>query len=566
MMDAVCDPANDVVVIMKSAQVGYTEILMNINGYFIDQDPSPILNVQPTVEMGQTFSKDRIAPMVRDTPCLTEKVAEAGSKKSGNTMLHKTFPGGHLTITGANSAAGLASRPIRIALFDEVDRYPPSAGSEGDPVSLGKKRTRTFWNRKIVLGSTPTDKGISRIEDEWNKSDKRRYFVPCPHCGEQHHFQFKDFHFREIGSPDEPVWVCPDCGGMVVDADKHDMIAAGEWIATAEFDGIAGFHINEFYSPWSTWSEMIKEFLRVKSNPVQLKTWVNTSLGETWEEKGASLDPDTIAARAEMYQAQAPLGVQLITAGVDVQKDRFEVDVYGWSETMEGWHIDRQVIPADTSQLAEWTRLDDYLLNAQFEHQAGSQMQIVATCVDSSYLTDVVYAYCAKRYARHIYAIKGDDGAGKPIAKVMAKPRTPGPKPPRMFVLGSDTIKGLIHSGLKMDEPGPGYLHFNTEQDQEFFNQLASEKPVAKMRRGFRVIEWEKVKERNEAFDNTCYARAAVTILNPVWSAIIKKNEKRQQNIEPEVEDQPTPAKQAQKARKKTQTRRRKSNYVGRWK
>ena len=274
-MDSINDPGVHTVVVMSSAQVGKTEILNNIVGYHIHQDPAPILCVQPTVEMGKTWSKDRLAPMLRDTPALRGRVKDARSRDAGNTTQHKQFPGGHITIAGANSAAGLASRPIRVVLLDEVDRYPPSAGSEGDPVRLATKRTTTFWNRKILLTSTPTIKGLSRIELAFESSDKRRFWVPCPHCGEFQVLAWSGVKFAPLG------YQCAGCQGLWTDTQRWWAVARGEWRAEGESKGVAGFHLNELYSPWVTTAEMVESFLEAKKSPETLKTWVKTTLGET---------------------------------------------------------------------------------------------------------------------------------------------------------------------------------------------------------------------------------------------------------------------------------------------
>lgn len=265
-MDAIADPAVREVIVQKSAQVGWTEILLNVIGYHVHQDPSPILMVQPTLEMAEAFSKDRLAPMVRDTPALRGLIADPRSRDSGNTLLHKTFPGGHITMAGANSPAGLASRPIRLALFDEVDRFPVSAGAEGDPVSLGRKRTTTFWNRKTLMGSTPTVKGESRIEAAFEGGDQRYYYVPCPHCDEFQRLVWAQVKWDE-GQPDTARYVCQHCGTMLTDADKPQMLRAGEWRASRPSQGIASFHISELYSPWVTWPEMARSFLEAKRLP-----------------------------------------------------------------------------------------------------------------------------------------------------------------------------------------------------------------------------------------------------------------------------------------------------------
>ncbi|MEM9302508.1 MAG: phage terminase large subunit family protein [Pseudomonadota bacterium] len=524
IMDALSDPAVNAVVCKKSAQVGWTEILLNVIGYFAHQDASPILCVQPTLEMGQAFSKDRVAPMVRDSEVLTGLFGAVGSKSGENTLLHKKFPGGHLTIAGANSAAGLASRPIRVALFDEVDRYPPSAGTEGDPVALGIKRTRTFWNRKILMGSTPTLDGVSRIDREYQRSDQRKCFVPCPHCGEHSVLVFEDFDYTEAGTLDDPAWICKHCGGLAFEKDKAAMLRGHEWRATAEFDGIAGFAISEFYSPWSTWSEIFKTYERVKDNHEELVTFTNTTLGETASGEIEEIEPEGLASRAEIYEALVPLGVVLLTAGIDVQQDRFEISVWGWAENGESWLIEHHQITADPSVEAEWTRLDQWLMTRKYEHASGSTLEIVAAAIDSGYLADDVYRYTAKRFGRRFYAVKGYDGESRPTA-TEAKPRTKGPKPPKMFALGVDSIKAGFFSALGQEVPGPNAVHFPTGLPAEYFEQLTAEQRQIRYVRGFKRYVWKKVRARNEALDCRVYAYAALQILNPVWAALTKHAE-----------------------------------------
>jgi len=267
-MDALGDPTVEAVVIMSSAQIGKTEIINNVVGYHIHLDPAPILLLQPTLEMAEAWSKDRFAPMLRDTRALHGLVRDPRSRDSGNTLLHKRFPAGHITMAGANSPASLASRPIRLVLCDEVDRYPVSAGAEGDPVSLARKRSTTFWNRKLLLTSTPTIKGASRIESAFEQSDQRRYHVGCPHCGEYQVLKWQQVRWNtdpqkegdEKHQPATAVYVCETNGCIITDADKPDMLKSGRWIADAPFSGTAGFHINELYSPWVTFAQMVTEF------------------------------------------------------------------------------------------------------------------------------------------------------------------------------------------------------------------------------------------------------------------------------------------------------------------
>ena len=297
MMDAVSDPNVETVVLMTAAQIGKTELINNVVGFHIHQDPAPMLVVQPTLEMAQTWSKDRLAPAIRDTPVLSAKIANPRSRDSGNTTLHKVFAGGHVTACGANSPSSLASRPCRIILCDEIDRYPISAGTEGDPVALAKKRSATFWNRKIIMVSTPTEKGASRIERAFEHSDKRKFFVPCPDCGESQNLKWSNVQWTD-GKASTAEYCCKHCGSLWGDAKRFQAIRYGKWKATAEGDGkTAGFHLSGLYSPWTPLEDIVTDFLQSKRDPMRLKAWANTTLGECYEEEGERIDEYDLCAR-----------------------------------------------------------------------------------------------------------------------------------------------------------------------------------------------------------------------------------------------------------------------------
>ena len=527
IMDAITDPTVREIWVMKSAQVGWTEIVNNVIGYHVDLDPAPMLVVQPSIELAEAWSKDRLAPMIRDTPCLQGKIADAKSRDSGNTILHKSFRGGRLTIAGANAPRGLASRPIRIVLFDEIDGYPASAGTEGDPIALGKKRLTTFWNRKMLAGSTPTIKGSSRIEHGFMQSDQRYYFVPCPHCGEKQRLVWSQVRWPE-GRPEEACYVCQHCGTEIDDAGKawflgYDVIGheadgteirrdRGEWRGTKPFDGRAGFHISELYSPWSTWAQMATSFVLEKKLPETLQTWINTSLGETWEDSGETLEPKGLLSRAESYNADSvPSGVRLITLGVDVQDDRLEATFFGWGDDEEAWRLGHRVLRGDPGQAALWLELEQLVL-AQFATEDGRTLLVEATCVDSGgHFTQQVYSFAMKHKRRRVFAIKGAGGQGR-----LAWPKKAGKakgKNVAVWLIGVDTIKALIYGRLKrIPQPGPGYIHFDADTDQEWLEQLTSETVVLKMSQGRRVRMWRPRATgiRQEALDCTVYAYAAM--------------------------------------------------------
>jgi len=505
---------------MSSAQVGKTEIINNIIGYNVHLDPSPMLLLQPTLEMAEAWSKDRFAPMLRDTKVLRGLVKDPRTRDSGNTLLHKRFPGGHITMAGANSPASLASRPIRLVLCDEVDRYPVSAGTEGDPVSLAKKRTTTFWNRKILLTSTPTIKGASRIESAFEQSDQRRYYVPCPHCEEKQTLKWQQVQWQQDENKEgdakhlsaTAVYICEHNGCIITDADKAQMLVRGEWIAEAEFNGIAGFHINELYSPWVTFAQMVAEFLRAKKLPETLKTWVNTSLGETWEEAGEAVDADILLQRKENWGADAPEAVVLVTAGVDVQGDRLEIEVKGWGVGEECWSLDYRIFYGDPAQSVVWQELDAYLLQPICS-KLGVHLNIACVCIDSGgHHTQAVYEFCSSRAIRGVFAIKGVSQTAKPL---LGRPSRNNRYKLRLYPIGTDTAKEVIYSRLRLTEIGAGYFHFPIERDREYFLQLTGEKQVTRFAKGVAKREWIKTRARNEVLDCTVYALAAFKLLNP---------------------------------------------------
>ena len=520
-MDAADDPSVEWVVIMSSAQVGKTEVINSIVGKHIHQDPCPILVVQPTLEMGQIWSR-RFAVMARDTPVLKELISDPKAKDSGNTLLHKSYPGGSLNVAGSNSPAGLASRAIRIVGFDELDRSPPSAGTEGDPLTLAVKRTTTYPNRKIIVTSTPTIKGLSRIEAAFEATDQRRYFVPCPECGVFQPLEWKHIHWPE-DRPHDAYYGCPHCGAVIDHVKKGPMLRAGEWRATAEasLPRSRGFHLNELYSPWRTWGEVAVAFLEAKSRPDTLRAWINTSLGETWEEEGETIDHGVLFARREAVK-EAPNWVAILTAGVDTQDDRVEMTVWGWGDGERCIPLDHIVLRGDPSRDELWDRLADQVTR-RWRRDDGAQLGITLGYVDSGgHHTRMVYRF-AKRHP-FLRAIKGVGGEG---TAVVGRPGRQNAEKVPVVPVGVDSIKSLVYARLRHGEPGPGYIHLPIRPwcDPEFCQQLTAEKATTTFRKGFPRREWVKIRPRNEALDCLVYAYAAMASLQPVWNRIQKRHE-----------------------------------------
>ena len=540
IMDSCSDPLVKEVVVMCGAQLGKSEMLLNTIGYHMAHDPAPILMMQPTVDMGTAFSKDRVtAGLLRSTPCLRDKVKDSKAKDANNTTLHKVFPGGALSIVGANSPSSLASRPIRVVLCDEVDRYPPSAGEEGDPISLAKRRAATFWNRKIILVSTPTNRGGSRIESAYKESDQRKFYVPCHDCGHKQVLSWSNVTWRD-DNPSTGTYHCAECGSIWSDTDRHRAVRNGEWMANAPFNGVAGFHLNALYSPWSVLSDAIEEFLAARKNPMRLKTFVNTFLGETWEDEGEGVDDYSVAKRKEDYEG-IPDDVVLLTAGADVQDDRVEVEIVGWGAGEESWQIDYHIIYGDPSTTQLWQKVDEVLL-ATYEHPCGEPMIVRATCIDTGgHHTRAVYNYAKTRAGHRVFAIKGVGGEGKPIVGRPSKNNI-GRVP--LYPIGVDTAKEVHYSRLKQDEAGPGYCHFPSKRDDEYFKQLTAEKQMIKYHKGFPSRVWVKTRTRNEALDVRVYAIAALTILNVNMDSAARKfyaNMEKQKLPNVEEADKPHP-------------------------
>jgi len=506
-MDAVSDPMIREIVVMKSAQIGWTEILGNVVGFHVDRDPAPILLVQPTLEMAEAWSKDRLAPMIRDTPALNGRIKDARSRDSGNTMLHKLFPGGHITVAGANSPAGLASRPIRIVLCDEVDRYPASAGSEGDPINLARKRSTTFWNRKLMMGSTPTVKGQSRIETAFEVSDKRYYMVRCPHCDEEQRMEWENVRWPK-DEPRKAYYACPHCGAVIEDKHKYAMLRSGRWLATAESDGVAGFHINELYSPWVLFGDTAAAFLDAKRTPQTLQTWVNTALGQVWVERGEAPSFDRVMKlRSDYKSRELPDGCLFITCGVDVQKDRLYYVVRSWGHEMASWLLEFGTVFGETDKPEVWQRLADVLAS-----EYGGK-HIRQTFIDSGFRPDAVYAFCRAHPELRVAPSKGRDAQSSPVKMSRVDVTWRGQTirhGQNLWHVDSGYFKGIIHSRIDWPQDAPGAWHLPEDISEDYAKQVIAESktvlPSGK-------VTWIRHDRDNHALDCDVYAAAAARML-----------------------------------------------------
>lgn len=529
------------VVVMFAAQLGKSESGMNWLGYIVDQEPGPMMLVQPTTDMAKRFSRQRISPMLEETPALRRKVSENRSRDDTNTTLMKDFAGGVLVVSGANSAASLRSMPVRYLFLDEIDAYPLDVDGEGDPVALAEKRTSTFARRKILKVSTPTTKDFSRIEASYLSSDMRRFMVPCPDCGEHQVLVWgadKDFGLKfdkdDVGNPvlESVRYVCQHCGSCIAEHHKPAMLSGGYWSTTKESSRpgkLTGYHMSALYAPlgWVSWADLVQQWheasIAAKSGDVaKLKTFVNTVLAETWEEQGDKVAHHELARRAEEYPlGVVPLGGLMVVQGVDVQGDRIERRVWAFGRGQESWLVEREIIYGDPAieegqPGSVWTVLTERR-RTPVMHASGAQVLITATAIDTGgHHTQQVYAYCRAHVHGNVLAVKGSSQSGKaPLGKPSdievtwrGQRITRGLK---LWPVGTDVVKGLIYGRLRNETPGPGYIHLpKALAATDEFEQLTAERLVTKYVKGHPRMEWIKPNgRRNEALDCAVYAYAA---------------------------------------------------------
>jgi phage terminase large subunit GpA-like protein len=525
IMDAISDPLVPRVCIQKASQLGITDAaILNSVGYYIHQDPCPILVVQPTIEMAEAFSTDRLAPMIRDTPVLNELIGDPRSRSSANTLRRKAFHGGFVVIGGANSAASLSGRPVRVVLLDDVDRYPASAGTEGNPLQLSIARTSAFWNRKIVIVSSPGIKGVSHIEREMGESTCEYWYLPCPSCGLYQMLSWDRIQFGEVA-----LHRCLGSGCAGYFPKFQWLLGTGAWRAHRPIDergrkvDIRGFYLSGLYNPWIEWELLQLEFIRAaKANEEgdvePLKAFRNTRLGILHEDTGDKVNIDLYKFRREIYKAEVPEGVLCLTAGVDVGERQLNYEIVGWGKGRESWGIEYGILDGDPLEDDVWKLLDEAVYRRLFTTWNNRKMRIRKMCVDSNYASDHVYHYTKPRQPRAI-AVRGEGGLGKPFIKgagTLTKSNRA-----RLQTLGVDSGKEEIVNRLKVPKFGPGYCHYpklaNGEPDrgydEEYFKGLTAESRIVKAKHGFKTYIWiKRLSQRNEPFDCRNYALAGVAL------------------------------------------------------
>jgi phage terminase large subunit GpA-like protein len=558
ILDAISDPDVVQVSVMKSSRIGYTKCIDATVGFYIHQDPCPIMVVQPTIEDAQGYSKEEIAPMLRDCPTLAALVPQPKTRDANNTILLKRFPGGSLSLVGANSARGFRRVSRKVVIFDETDGYPPSAGTEGDQIQLGIRRTEYYWDRKIVAGSTPTVAGRSRIEQLFLAGDQRRYYVPCPHCGAMQVLRFQHFHWPK-DKPERAVYVCPECGATAEHHQKRDMVHAGEWRsgphsqfpdlpAPLPFTGHASFHLWSAYSfsPNATWGQLCSEFVAANhAGTEHLKTFVNTVLGESWQDRGDAPEWQRLYARRESYAlGTCPRGVLFLTAGVDVQKDRLVYEIVGWGREKRSWSIDAGVLPGETSDATDrgpWPALHA-LLTRTYRHERGTELPLTMLAIDSGFNTQVVYGWARQYPMSRVIAVRGVPtahvliGAPSRVDVTVSGRKLKGGY--KVWPIATNVAKSELYGWLALQPPSsealaegrpypPGFCHF-PEYGEDYFQQLTAEQLIPhKSHKGYTTFVWELIPGRqNHYLDARVYARSAAAVVGldrfrePDWTAL----------------------------------------------
>lgn len=547
IMRAFTDPRVRIITVVAPSQVGKSEIELNCLGYIIDNAPGSTMYVHPDLSVAREFSRHRIEPMLNDCKRLREKMQTKKKSSSSNTILQKSFPGGMLKIIGTESAKALASTPVRYLIGDERDRWAFDAAGEGDSWELAEARQTTFYNSKALEVSSPTVKGKSPIVKSFMQGTQAYWCHKCPECGEYHFILFEHIRYetevKEIGG--EKIYkakvlgfACPNCG--VITPEKIMKRQPQKWImnnAEAYESGHVSFWISPFAHPWRQWRTITDKFLKVKDDPLKLRTFVNTVLGQPFEDRGEIADEDTLLARREDYGAELPEGVLALTCGVDTQDNRLEYEVIGHGYFGETWGIEKGYIMGVPDTPEVWARLDDVIEHV-YKFKDGKGLKILMTCVDSGgHYTQEVYEYCRTRFEKHVVAIKGKGGdiqyinlPRKAIIRGNKKKWT------WLYTLGVDAGKSTIMGNLKVQTAGPKFCHFplRDNYNMAYFNGLLSEKLVCKKTTSGFKWYWERIPghAHNEALDCRNYAMAAFKIINPDLSAI----ERRLKNIKPKRE------------------------------
>lgn len=527
-LDMTADPDCHRITLQWGAQVGKTMVGLCAQAYRIEQNPVSQIMMQPSQGDLQTWLETKFNPLVDANEKLQRLIAKPRGRDGVNNQRMKSYPGGFMMFAWSGSPKTMRGRSAPFIVCDETDGYDRTA--EGHPVGLLWQRAATFGDQRLLLEiSTPTIKKASWIESAFEQGDQRRFHVPCPHCGERQVLRWANVTWNKNSDgehlPETARYTCESCGTLWTDAERVSAIRRGKWVAAKPFRGHASYHLNELYSCFRKLSDVVQSFLD-KRAANDMQTFVNVSLAETWEEDGEQVSTAGLIERAEVFAAPVPAGGLVLTAGIDMQEDRLEVETVAWGLGEESWSVDYQVLWGDPLQGDVWDDLDDYLAQTWL-HQSGAQLPISAACLDTGgrgAYPQSAHEYARGKTGRRLFAIKGIPGWGRPIVSAPSRKQS-GLRARKVdvFGIGVDEAKVVVMRRLGVQAPGPGYCHFPVDRDPEYFAQITAEKLITKYLRGFPVREWHKTRDRNEAFDCRVYATAALKILNPNLARAAKR-------------------------------------------
>ncbi len=585
-LDMTINPQCQRITLMFGAQLGKTQLALCAQSYRIGQNPTSQMMLQPSQGDLQTWINTKFNPLVETNESLANLIAKPRGRDGVNNDKMKSYPGGFIMFAWSGSPKTMRGRSAPFIVCDETDGYDRT--NEGHPVSLLWQRAATFGDQRLLMEiSTPTIKGASHIEKAYEAGDQRRFHVPCPHCGEAQVLKWSNVQWDQADDgehlPGTAYYVCDHCGVQWNDGERIAAIRNAErlghgWKGDKPFRGHASYHLSELYSCFRKLRDIVQSFLDKKAAG-DLQTFVNVSLAETWEEQGEQVDSTGLMARAEPYPADVPAGGVVLTAGIDMQEDRLEVETVAWGLGEESWSVDYSVLWGDPMHGDVWSDLDDYL-GRTWRHESGAQLTLNGACLDTGGgkgYTQAAYDYAKGKQGRRLFAIKGAPGWGRPIVTAPSRKRTGrGQRPVDLFSVGVDEAKLINAKRLAIEDHGPGYCHFPEGRDPEWYKQITAEKLVTKYVKGFPVREWHQTRPRNEGTDCRAYALAALKIANP---NIKRLHDKLQEQVDDEMaaekppeESKPEPAdtETVTKSAKPTRKRRRRkkkagSNWVTNW-
>jgi len=554
VIDMTVEPSCSRITLMWGAQVGKTQTALAAQAYRIGFNPVSQLMMQPSQGDLTTWLETKFNPLVDANDKLQDLIAKPRGRDGVNNQRMKSYPGGFLMFSWSGSPKTMRGRSAPFIVCDETDGYDRT--DEGHPVGLLWQRAATFGDQRLLLEiSTPTIKGASWIESAFEEGDQRYFYVVCPHCDHKQVLKWGQVSWDKnddgLHLSETAVYHCEGdgCGTVWNDGERCAAIRnaerlGGGWIAKKPFRGHASYHLSELYSCFRNLKDIVQSFLDKKAAG-DLQTFVNVSLAETWEEEGDKLEADTLMARAKEFGAQAPMGVGVVTAGIDMQGDRLELEVVGWGLGEESWSLGYKTLWGDPLRPDVWKELDEFL-EETWTHETGVELRVAAACLDTggeAGYTQAAYDYARKRLGRKVFAIKGVGGWGRPIVTAPSKIKQRGVRPVQLFPIGVDEAKVVVAQRARISEPGPGYNHFPLTRDPNWYDMFTAEALRTRKVKGFTVREWHNVRPRNEAFDCRVYAYAALRILNPNIPRLVRALEEQGRDIElPEVpQAEPTP-------------------------